>query len=588
MSILAGVVSWNPKYPVLDATCERIKRIISRYPGEELTSYRDDGCFLTKIDVGAYGHPAFHQTQSGSVSMLVGDPILTGNRENGSRTRADDLRILHEAWDADDWESLKRVQGVFSAVFYTPHHRRLSLISDKLGFRPLYYYVEEKRIFFSSAIRILEDLPEVAKKMDVRTVTEISSLGFPLSHRTPYVGVSRLEAAEIRSFSAESESRLTYWQWDRVPTSKESEEKQLAQAHRLFQSAVVNRLGTDTSTICLLSGGLDSRLVAAALREHNAVVHTFNYAPPGSQDRAFGALLAEAIGTIHKEVDLSQTAGRPFDDILAALAAWNESKERKEWPAERPRLVWLGGGGSVGLGHVYMDSVLVELMRKKEFEAAVDYYIRKQRFTLLHRLLNPGIVDSLSDILKTGILEQLSNVSCEDPARDFYLFLMLQEQRCLLSDHYEEIDVRRVDFRLPFMDSDFMAAIVAVPVDLCLNHHFYHDLLKHFSAPVSSVPWQTYPGHEPCPLPAPPGLLYQWEGDSRPDPIAKSKKSRLLGLAKEMLKPGNFPDPILNSFFFRLFMWAYRAGLRDYGYVIDKTKIYYQYWKRSEGRYLLP
>ncbi len=67
-----------------------------------------------------------------------------------------------------------------------------------------------------------------------------------------------------------------------------------------------------------------------------------------------------------------------------------------------------------------------------------------------------------------------------------------------------------------------------------------------------------------------------------------ARKRRLLGVAREILGEKTFPRPLLRKSFLRLATLAYRAGVRDYGYVIRAAAPYCRYWVASDGEYVLP
>jgi hypothetical protein len=165
-----------------------------------------------------------------------------------------------------------------------------------------------------------------------------------------------------------------------------------------------------------------------------------------------------------------------------------------------------------------------------------------------------------------------------DPARNFYLFLMFNDQRRKLSSHFENIDLHRLEFQLPFFDSAFLGSIIKVPVELCLAHKFYTKLLLHFHPAVTLVPWQVYPGHEPCPLPTPSDLVYQWV--EKPQPAARaSEKKRLMKQVADLLSASDFPNEILSKRNLRIAAWIHSIGWRDYEHVIRAAGIYHTYWR---------
>ena len=235
------------------------------------------------------------------------------------------------------------------------------MITDKLGLRPLYYWKDENYFAFASALRILEQLPLVAKQIDLHAVTEIVALGFPLADRTPRANISALKSAEILEVTERSISRHCYWRWDELEESSDSEPGHLAEVYERFQAAVARRIRNDRSTVAYLSGGLDSRCVVAALAHQGVRVHTFNFARPGTQDQIFGDAFAREIGSVHEAIP--KEAGDHVPDYSSLLArSWGASRKRLSEPALRSSLAWSGEGGSVLLGHVHMNQAIVELI----------------------------------------------------------------------------------------------------------------------------------------------------------------------------------------------------------------------------------
>lgn len=587
MSLFAGIFSLSPERPLPEAACDSLARVVSRDPRDEPAVYRDGRCCFVKLDVGAYQEPAWRVDESGAVSMLAGEPLLDAGGGAGRPSRARDLDALHESWLRDDWSMPRRARGMFCAAHYNPETGELSLVADKLCLRPLYYWVGDGYVVFATALRVLESLDVVRKEMDLRAVTEVVSLGFPLGTRTPYVNISLLRAGEAAHFSARGATFERYWSWEEIEPSARPAEELAREAYERFTAAVVRRLGGDQTTFAFLSGGLDSRSVVSALWARGLRVHTFNFSPAGSQDQIFGAEFARALGTVHAESPRRDEGGPDWMQMLAD--AWGASPARREWPAERPALAWSGDGGSVGLGHVYVTREIVELMRAGRADEAVESYVRREGVNVpesfFKKFLREEVAAELSGAVARGMREELDNVRCADPGRAFHLFLMLNDQRRHLSRHLENIDRHRLELLLPFYDADFLSLVLSVPVELCLGHKFYMKFLACFPPVVTSVPWQTYPGHEPCPLPAPQGLSYQWGDGARP---AAEKKRGALERAERLLVAPDFPAELFKKGRLRLATLVHRTGARDYAYVFEAAQTYYKCWTLCGGRFSLP
>jgi asparagine synthase (glutamine-hydrolysing) len=585
MTLIAGIISRNHQ-PIPVSACDSLRQLISRHPADEVSVFRDERSCLLKVDIGAYGEPGLKVDEDGQLTLLAGEPLLGLDKEDAWQSREEDAALIHQACARKSWDVLARAQGVFCAAHYQPATGALTLIADKLGLRPVYYWVGDQSVVFASALRILEDLQEIQKKMDVRAVMEIIGLGYPLGSRTPYADIFTLKAAEIVEIKGKEISRRYYWRWDDIKASTEPEEKLLAGLYRRFESAVARRNRRDTTSIAYLSGGLDSRCVVAALHSQQVRVHTFNFARPRTQDQLFGLEFARLVDAIHEEVPKEQGDHVPdYSSLMAQV--WEASKHRRSHPAERPALVWSGEGGSVALGHVHLNEKIVELMRAGAIDEAIRTYSEREYIYVSPKLFRPEIFSSLAGLIGKGIREELAELHSADPARNFYLFLLLNDQRRKLARHFEGIDLHRLEFQLPFFDSAFLAAIVALPIDLCLRHRFYVKWLNEFHPAVTSVPWQAYPNHEPCPLPVPEDLAYQWAEEYQRAERATQKR-RLLKQATAMLRAADFPEEVLSRRNLRLATWIHSTGWRDYEHIIEAAQTFHTYWKKSDGQYALP
>jgi len=579
MTLIAGMLSRTDR-PLADSACASLRQAISRNPADEVKAFRDHRSYFAKVDIGAFCEPGFFMDANGALSLLAGEPLLR-DRETTSN-RLQDLTTIHEQCLKNNSNILREADGTFCVVHYQPQTGALSLIADKLGIRPLYFWIDDNLVVFASTLRILEDFPLVPKKMDLRAVTEIVALGVPLADRTPYAGICLLKAAEIVQVTEEGTSRSCYWRWDEIKTESDPEPVRLATVYDRFQAAVRRRNRSDGATAAYLSGGLDSRCIVAALCHNGVRVRTVNFARPGTQDYYFGNDFAEMIGSMHES--LPKERGDRIPDYSSLMAKALRGPDYDQWPGERPRLVWSGEGGSVMLGQVYLSESIVALMRAGNIDDAIEDYLQRGQVHVSPKLFRAQILENLRDVIRQGLREELDELHGEDAGRNFYLFLAHNDQRRKLMGHFENIDLHRLEFQLPFFDGGFLAAVMATPLDWCLRHRFYIKWLSLFPPAVSTVPWQAYPGHEPCPLPVPTELAYQWDDSYQAEEDA-SQKQRVIEQATELLRSVDFPDQILSKRNLRLATWIHSRGWRDYRYAIEAAQTYYAYSKKCGGEF---
>ncbi len=580
MSLFAGIFN-RRQHSLQDSVCSSLTRSISRNPADEVTSFLYPNAYFAKIEIGAFGETGSIANEGGTLSLLTGELLLTHQSPRNPQ-RQQELRTLHDQCQLGNWEAFKRANGTFCFVHYQPETPALTLVTDKLGVRPLYLWMDDEWVVFASTLRVLEECHLVPKKLDLRAVTEMVGLGAPLSDRTPYADVRLLKAGEIVEITKDSMSTRSYWRWDQIETSSDPEPVRLQAIHDCFQTAVRRRLGSDKRTAAYLSGGLDSRCVVAALVRDNVKAHSFNFARPGTQDHLFGNDFAKRIGSIHQSLPKPSGDSVPDYSLLMAEALKNSHPDQ-----EYPRLAWSGEGGSVLLGLVHLNESIIESMRSGNVDRAIEEFLEREQTQIPAKLFRPHVLENANGLIKQGLREELEGLDSADAGRNFYLFLMLNDQRRKLALHFESLDLHRLEFQLPFFDGAFLEAVIATPLDWCLRHKLYVKLLSLFPPAVTQVPWQAYPGHEPCPLPIPNQLAYQWD-ENYQSKESVARKRRVLRSAQALLRSVHFPHQILSKRNLRLAAWLHSTGWRDYQYAIEAAETYSRYSSICNGEFTLP
>ena len=367
--------------------------------------------------------------------------------------------------------------------------------------------------------------------------------------------------------------------WGDLRPSKLGQDELPGVLYDCFQEAVRWRLEDESSVVSFFSGGLDSRCVTASLLAEGVRVHTINVAPERSLDLILGRTAAERLGTRHYEY----SSGRPDgvnSRVVAGYRAWLSGIGAAEFDRP-PTAVWTGNGGSVAVGHVYLDDPMVTLMRQGRRPEAVRAYLRKNRIELTPRAFRPGMRSTVKSCCFDGVLEQVQRLDCHDEGRRLHLFLMLNDQRRHLTDHYEDIDLRRLELINPFFDARFLRLVMAEPVRPFLAHRFYNSWLKTFPFALDSMPWQAYADHVPCPLPMPSGLRTQWEGGYYAEDAVKAALNEVLQRSRLALASEHFPRTVLRAPALRMAWWLTRAGMGDYSYLLNIATAWTEYASRA-------
>lgn len=243
----------------------------------------DEGQF---IDVNiALGHrrlavldpsPAGHQpmlTADGRVALVYNGEIynylqLRGELEAlGCRFRSrTDTEVLLQGYEAWGIDVVKKLNGMFAFALWDGRQRRLYLVRDRYGIKPLYWTMAGKSLVFASEIKSILAHGKVSVDINPDALNEYFTFQNLFRYHTLFKGINLLQAASIRWIS-ESEpelQRCTWWDYNFTDRDeKMSLEEAREETSSLFEQAVTRQLVSDVPVGSYLSGGMDSGSIVA-------------------------------------------------------------------------------------------------------------------------------------------------------------------------------------------------------------------------------------------------------------------------------------------------------------------------------------
>ncbi len=518
-------------------------------PPHAIEAVEAPGLFAVWHALGIWAPVSHHRLHDDALAILAGEPIVHADGPRLAQTEA-----LARFAAGDLTQLLRQSHGTFCGVRLDLRHATLEAFTDKLGVRALYTGQHRGIHFFTNARWLLQGMGSaIALEPDPQGVLEIASMAFPLAERTRYLGIRAAYGAELIEATAAGAHRKTYHDWQDL-TPLDAGRPYEAELYETFLQAVRDRQGEAPEQTAFLSGGMDSRLIAASLVHSGVRLNTLNFAPSDTQDLTFGRMAAAALGTRHFEFPLGPDN---FDSKqIQTIAAWKAQDGGRSFD----RRIWSGDGGSVGLGHVYLDEQIVRLAGERRYDEAAELLCRKNKWGVPARALRPRYRE-LARRLQAEVAAELRRWD-RLPAKAAYLFLLLNDQRRHLIGHFETVHKKGFDFALPFFDARFIAKVIAGPNEELLSHRVYNRILTALPGPIAQVPWQAYPGHEPCPVPVPQELKlrYQWEACYDEDDTQMLKDQHTAHCLRSALQP---QSPMLSRGNLLAAWVLTKSGLRD-------------------------
>src|SRR4051812_8991881 len=213
------------------------------------------------------------------------------------RTRSDTETIVHayEEWgDA----CVHRFRGMFAFGIWDAPRRRLLLVRDRLGVKPVYWALvpptaeRGARLLFASEIKSILENGLVMAQPNTHVLSEVMATRYTSGTETLFSGISKLLPGHQLVFEDGRVQIDQYWDLPQDgpdPELERASDKELVDRFRsLLQESVRLRLMADVPLGMFLSGGIDSSAVAALMaREIDRPVEPFSVA---FADRAFSEL----------------------------------------------------------------------------------------------------------------------------------------------------------------------------------------------------------------------------------------------------------------------------------------------------------
>ena len=235
-----------------------------------------------------------------------------------------DTEVLVHGFESWGTAMFERLRGMFAVAFWEKNARRLTLVRDRLGKKPLFFAPTGGGFAFGSELPVFKSVPGLALSLSRAAFAEYMEFGYVHAPRTILQEVQALRPGHFAVWSAAGFETQAYWQLPEKPVPPRGDDTPEAAAAALeapLREAVACRLVSDVPLGCFLSGGIDSSLIAALAQQSLGTplqTYTVGFCDSQMDEARHAARIARHLGTEHHELMLaaSSIAGE-FVDLLA-------------------------------------------------------------------------------------------------------------------------------------------------------------------------------------------------------------------------------------------------------------------------------
>jgi asparagine synthase (glutamine-hydrolysing) len=468
---IAGAFALTPGLSCDASTVRRMATVL-RHRGPDGEGFWSDAssrlCLghrrLSIIDL-ATGQQPMHDPDTGTAIVFNGEiynyvELRRQLIDKGCTFRTEsDTEVLLALYRLMGTDALHHLRGMFALALWDPRSATLLLARDRIGKKPLYYTTQSGILYFASSFAAIATILRSPHDVDLPQLDAFLTLGYIPAPATIHPAVKKLPAGTFATVDRDGLHLSSFWDPAREIVPYEGTwDQAVERLDELVTTAVAIRLRADVPLGVLLSGGVDSSLVAAvAARRSSHPVQTFSigFDDVHSHELSYAGAVAQHIGSDHRAFRVASDAvdlipqlvrhfGEPFGDPSAA-PAWLVAQE-----ARRHVTVAVGGdGGDEGF-------------------AGYDWYETAARLTRVTRRVPTALRQAFSGFRSPllpafGSLGRLSRAAALLTLDESHRYLALRSlldsrvARCLYSPQLQEVHRLADTERTAVLDTLFRA-----------------------------------------------------------------------------------------------------------------------------------
>ena len=226
------------------------------------------------------------------------------------RTKTDTEVIVHgyEQWGTD---CVSHLRGMFAFAIWDKRKKSVFLARDRLGKKPLYYFVDGKRLLFASELKAILEDEAVPREINLEGLSDYLSFGYVPAPKTIFKKISKLLPGHILLYKNSDLLLRKYWDLQFNPKQDVPIGQYCDAILETLKESVKMRLVSDVPLGAFLSGGIDSSAVVAlmaSLKKEPVITNSIGFTEKEFNELGYAKETAKVFKTDHREYVVSPDA----------------------------------------------------------------------------------------------------------------------------------------------------------------------------------------------------------------------------------------------------------------------------------------
>jgi len=496
---ILGLISNKNEEKLFDKMCQKLNHY-----DYQIEKFIRNEIHLGKIHLGYVNNspqPIFSKDNRYAI-IMIGE--IFSYEEIETHQIKDDTKFLLNLFIKKGFSCLPKINGQFSACIYDFIEKKLILISDRFGTRPVYYTFYNNKFFFAPEVKSLI-LDNFDKKINYDAISDLFHFGHLFGYKTMFENVYQLPEASYLVFQNGEIDIKRYWNYpyyEKAYTKTKFTKKEIENYFEEMQEIMLNAMKrqvvkNNDKILFSLSGGLDSRFVISLANKFNVNPLTaFTMGENNSEDVIYAKIVANKLNVEHsifpiKPENIWQDA-KTFSNISDGMSMIYGPIQGFE-PSK-----YFFGKQEITLSSQMCDAVFGSTLYRKKMKVLVNKNkMDNEANDIISNIFNLQSVTNLESIFKPEFFEKVKNNYKKIPYQYighdkhpiFYYFNLLMNEhgrRGTLGGNI--LNNLFYETRMPSYDNDLIEFAYMLPVELRKNQYIYRKTFNRMFPELASIP----------------------------------------------------------------------------------------------------
>lgn len=220
-----------------------------------------------------------------------------------------DSEVILKAFHKWGIESVKKLRGMFSFSIYDSVNQKIYIVRDRVGVKPLYYYIDNGIVLYASELKALYKHPKFIKEIDSKALSLYLQFGYIESPYSIFKNTFKLKPSSYLEYDLKATKFEIKSYWNVLDSFNKNRlnltyEKAKNKLEEIMLESFSLRMLSDVPVGTFLSGGIDSSLVTSILQKNsNQPIDSFTigFDYEKYNEAPYAKKIAKHLGTNHTE-----------------------------------------------------------------------------------------------------------------------------------------------------------------------------------------------------------------------------------------------------------------------------------------------